>query len=179
VVRGDDGLDEKKARADAQLRAAPLIQKQHIDVRGTRFEGKPSISLDDIGIYQTASEPLAKRLDITLPDDRRAHLVIEEHALGTASCDGFGGRGVPGLAAVRGATLTLIIDGGANTVLHADKKLPPRRRCASGYGIAEAYLYAAPNGALTLAALIEVVDNHDFHAGPNRRFMPVTGRLAK
>ena len=31
---------------------------------------------------------------------------------------------------------------------------------------------------LTLVALIEYADNKDYHAGPNRRFMAVTKRLA-
>jgi len=52
------------------------------------------------------------------------------------------------------------------------------RRCVSAYGVAEAYLHTAPDGAVTVAAIIETVDNHDYHAGPNRRFMAVTRRLA-
>jgi hypothetical protein len=35
------------------------------------------------------------------------------------------------------------------------------------------------DGAQTLAVLLETVDAHDFHAGPNRRFMAVTKRLPR
>ena len=76
-----------------------------------------------------------------------------------------------------GKILRLTLDG-KPTILQEDRKLPEARRCVSGYGIAEAYLHAAPDGAVTIAAIIETVDNHDYHAGPNRRFMAVTRRLA-
>ena len=82
-----------------------------------------------------------------------------------------------GKVAVAGLKLTLMLDG-KPTILQEDSKLPESRRCVSGYGIAEAYLHTAPDGAVTLVAMIETVDNHDYHAGPNRRFMAVTRRLA-
>jgi hypothetical protein len=111
-----------------------------------------------------------------LPDGRKARLTVSQRALGKADCDGAGGRGVKGKVAVAGLKLTLTLDG-KPTVLQEDRKLPETRRCVSGYGIAEAYLHTAPDGAVTIAAIIEAVDNHDYHAGPNRRFIAVTRRL--
>ncbi len=179
LLRGDDGLDEKKARADAQAKAKPLLERLKIADAGTRIEGKPSMDLDDIGIYQINQQPMAKSLDIPLPDGRKAQIVASDHPIATVMCEGMGGRGTPGKAKGFGVKLTLKIAGGPPMVLQHDKALPRSRRCAAEYGIAEAYLHQAGDGALTLAALIEYADNHDHHAGPNRRFMVVTKRLPK
>lgn len=175
-VRGDDGLDESKARADAQAKAEPILKERRITEPGTRIAGKPSIALDAIGIYQMKTDPLAKTLDVPLPDGRKARLEVAQRPLGKAECDGVGGRATPGKIAVAGLKFTLAI-AGKSLVLQEDKSLPKARRCVSAYGIAEAYLHTAPDGSVTLATLIETVDNHDYHAGPNRRFMAVTRRL--
>jgi predicted secreted protein len=124
-----------------------------------------------------AEQPLAKTQDITLPGGRKAKLSIRETALGKASCYGAGGRGTFGDVIVQGLTLTLTLDDGASTILQTDKRLPKSRRCVTEYGIAEAWLHEAADGAQTLAVLLETVDAHEFHAGPNRRFMAVTKRL--
>ena len=176
LLRDDDGNDEKKAREQAAAKAAPLIEQHKIEQPGTRHEGKASMALDEIGIYQMNTGPLAKVQAFTLPDGRKARLVVTQRPLGKALCDGAGGRGVKGKVAVAGLKLTLMLDG-KTTVLQEDKKLPDARRCVSAYGIAEAHLHTAPDGAVTIAAMIETVDNHDYHAGPNRRFMAVTRRL--
>ena len=179
LIRGDDGLDEKKARADALAKAKPLLDRFQIGEPGTRIEGKPSMDLDDIGIYQTGAQPMATSLDIPLPDGRKAQLTLQNHPIAIVMCDGMGGRGTPGKSHGYGMKLTLKIAGSAPTILQHDKALPKSRRCAASYGIAEAYLHKAPDGTLTLAALIEYSDNHDHHAGSNRRFMAVTKRLPK
>jgi len=179
LVRGDDGLDEKKAREDAQAKAGPILQRLKIGEAGIRVEGKPSMDLDEIGIYQMDTKPLAKSLSFVLPDGRKATLAATDKPAGTALCDGYGGRGVKGKAKAAGLKLTLDLDGSKQTVLQDDKALPANRRCAAEYGIAEAYLKVAPDGSTTLAALVEYADNHDYHAGPNRRFMAVTKRLPK
>lgn len=182
LLRGDDGLDEKKAREDAAQRVAPLLATHGITAAGERFAGQPSMELDDIGIYQMSDTPLAPALDFTLKDGRRIALKANGIAIGKALCAGVGGRGVAGKADVRGLKLTMQIDGAAPAVLHNDSatkgaRLPPRRRCAGGYGIAEAHAYVAPDRSVTLAVLVEYTDYDDFHAGPNRRFMAVTTRL--
>jgi predicted secreted protein len=177
LLRDDDGNDEIKAREQAAAKAAPLIAQHKVAQPGTRHEGKASMALDEIGIYQMSPGPLAKAQAFALPDGRKARLTVSQHALGKADCDGAGGRGVKGKVAVAGIKLTLTLDG-KPTILQEDRKLPEARRCVSGYGIAETYLHAAPDGAVTIAAIIETVDNHDYHAGPNRRFMAVTRRLA-
>jgi predicted secreted protein len=177
LLRDDDGNDEKKAREQAAAKAAPLIAQHRIEQPGTRHEGKASMALDEIGIYQMNTGPLAKAQAFTLPDGRKARLMVSQRSLGKADCDGAGGRGVKGKVAVAGLKLTLTLDG-KPMILQEDKQLPPARRCVSGYGIAEVYLHTALDGAITLAAMIETVDNHDYHAGPNRRFMAVTRRLA-
>jgi predicted secreted protein len=177
LLRDDDGNDETKAREQAAAKAAPLIAQHKVEQPGTRHEGKASMALDEIGIYQMSPGPLAKAQAFALPDGRKARLTVSQRALGKADCDGAGGRGVKGKVAVAGLRLTLVLDG-KPTVLQEDRKLPVSRRCVSAYGIAEAYLHAAPDGAVTIAAIIETVDNHDYHAGPNRRFMAVTRRLA-
>ena len=46
-------------------------------------------------------------------------------------------------------------------------------------GLAQAHLHEAPDGTVTLVALLETVDNDGMHAGPNRRFMAVTRRLPR
>jgi predicted secreted protein len=179
LIRGDDGLDETKARADAEKKARPLLEKYKVGEPGTHIAGQPSMDLDDIGVYQMDPKPLSKSLDMALPGGRRARLALSRLPLGSALCEGYGGRGTAGRAKVAGLTLTLSVEGAAPLVLQQDKALPKSRRCAADYGIAEAYLYAAPDGTVTLAALIEYADNHGYHAGPNRRFMAVTRRLPK
>lgn len=175
-ISGDDGLDEKKARADAAAKAAPLVQKYGISDRGKHFPGAPSMALDDIGIYHMEPKPLARRQEIELPDGRKAVLTLARKPMGSAMCDGAGGRGTKGKVAVSGLSLTLEI-GGKKLPLQDDKKLPANRRCVSDYGIAEAWLHTAADKTLSLAVLVETVDNHDYHAGPSRRFMAVTKRL--
>jgi predicted secreted protein len=177
LIRGDDGLDEKKARADAQTKAKPMLDRLRIGEPGTRIESKPSMDLDDIGIYQTGAQPMARALDIPLPDGRMAQLTLSNHPIAIVMCEGMGGRGTPGKSQGYGVKLTLKIANSQPMVLQHDKALPKSRRCAASYGIAEAYLHKAPDGTLTLAALIEYSDNHDYHAGSNRRFMAVTKRL--
>ena len=179
LVRGDEGLDEKKAREDAQAKAGPILQRLKIGEAGIRVEGKPSMDLDEIGIYQMDTKPLAKSLSFVLPDGRKARLAVTDKPSGAALCDGYGGRGVKGKAKAAGLKLALDLDGAAQTVLQDDKALPASRRCAAEYGIAEAYLKVAPDGSTALAALVEYADNHDYHAGANRRFMAVTRRLPK
>lgn len=179
LIRGEDGLDETKARADAAAKAKPLLDKYRVGEPGTHIAGQPSMDLDDIGIYQQDPKPLAKTLDVALPGGRKARLALSSLPLGSAKCAGYGGRGTAGRAKVAGLKLTMSLDGGAPVTLQQDKTLPMSRRCAADYGIAEAYLYATPDGTVTLAVLIEYADNHDYHAGPNRRFMAVTRRLGK
>ena len=84
----------------------------------------------------------------------------------------------PGKVAVSGLKLTLARDGKAQ-VLQDDGTLPKARRCVSAYGIAQAHLHEAPDGTVTLVALLETVNNDGMHAGPNRRFMAVTRRLPR
>ncbi len=175
----NDGLDETKARADAERIAKPLLEQYKVTEPGTYIAGQPSMDLDDIGIYHHQTKPMARGLDVMLPGGRKARLSVSSHPLGTAMCDGFGGSGRPGRAKVAGFKLTLSLDGQAPMILQNDKTLPKSRRCAADYGIAEAYLHTAPDGTATLAALIEYADNHDFHAGSNRRFLAVTKRLPK
>ncbi len=175
----NDGLDEIKARADAERIARPLLDQYKVTEPGTYIAGQPSMDLDDIGIYHHQTKPLAKALDLSLPGGRKARLALSDLPRGKARCEGVGGRGSAGQVKVAGLKLALTIDGAAPLTLQQDKSLPKSRRCAAEYGIAEAYLHTAPDGTLTLAALIEYADNHDFHAGPNRRFMAVTKRLPK
>jgi predicted secreted protein len=178
-IRGEDALDETKARADAEKKAKPLLEKYKVGEPGSYVGGQPSMDLDDIGIYQVDPKPLAKSLDVPLPGGRKARLAVAGVPLGTAMCEGYGGRSTAGRAKVAGLKLTLSLEGAAPVVLQQDKTLPKARRCAAEYGIAEAYLHTAPDGIVTLAALIEYADNHDYHAGPNRRFLAVTKRLPK
>lgn len=173
----DDGHDLPELRNEAMRKARLITDPLLIHDVGTHFPGKPSMELDEIGIYQMDPKPLATSQDITLPDGRKLTLAITDKALGKASCYGAGGRGTYGDVIVTGMTLTLAIDGGAPMVLNDDRHLPKNRRCVTAYGIAEVYHHQASNGAQTLAVLIETVDAHEFHAGPNRRFMAVTRRL--
>lgn len=174
---GDDGLDDKAAREDAAAKAKPLLDRLRVGDAGTRIAGKPSMDLDAVGIYHMEPQPLAKSQELALPDGRTARLAITDRALGTARCSGAGGRATYGTVPVAGLVLTLTLDKAAPIVLAEDQRLPKGRRCAMSYGIAEAYLHTAPDGALTLAALIEFADSHEYHAGPTRRSMAVTKRL--
>ncbi len=177
---GDDDERETDVLRTGMLKtAAPTLSRLNVGVPGKHFPGKPSIDLEEVGIYHMAENPLAKTQEITLPGARKARLAITETALGKASCYGAGGRGTFGSVIVTGLTLTLTLtlDDGAATILQTDKRLPKSRRCVTEYGIAEAWLHEAPDGTQTLAVLIETVDAHEFHAGPNRRFMAVTKRL--
>lgn len=178
-TRDDDEREIDAVRADLFRLSMPTLTRLGLGKAGRHLPGKPSIDLDEIGIYQLAKDPLAKAQEITLPGGRKARLSITEAALGKASCLGAGGRGTFGNVIVQGVTLTLSIDGGEPMVLQADRRLPKSRRCVTEYGIAEAWLHEAADGTQTLAVLLETVDAHEFHAGPNRRFMAVTKRLPK
>jgi predicted secreted protein len=177
LTKDDDERDLDVIRAELMKKAQPTLTRLKIGDTGKHFPGKPSIELDEIGVYQMKEKPLAKTQEITLPGGRKAKLAIQETALGKASCYGAGGRGMFGNVIVQGLTLTLTLDDGASTILQADKRLPKNRRCVTEYGIAEVWLHEAADGAKTLAVLLETVDAHEFHAGPNRRFMAVTKRL--
>jgi len=178
-TKEDDERELDAIRAELMKKAQPMLSRLKVGAAGKHFPGKPSIDLDEIGIYQTAEQPLAKTQELTLAGGRKAKLAIQETALGKASCYGAGGRGTFGDVIVQGLTLTLTLDDGSSTILQADKRLPKSRRCVTAYGIAEAWLHEAADGTQTLAALLETVDAHDFHAGPNRRFMAVTKRLPR
>ena len=178
MIRGDEGLDETKARAAAAAKARPLIERLRIGMPGSRIAGRSSIDLDTIGIYQMKPKPLATRLDVPLPAGRRAVLAVSTKPIAAAMCDGYGGRATPATAMGYGLTLTIAIDRAAPITLHRDEALPPNRQCAAAYGIAEAYLHVAADGAMTLAVLVEFADNAGYHAGPNRRFMVVSRRLS-
>jgi predicted secreted protein len=173
-ITGDDGLDEKKARADAAVKASVLVQKHRINDRGQHLSGKPSMDLDDGGIYQMRQESMATMQEFSLPDGRKAELAIATRPLGKAKCKS--GRGVESEFEVKGLILTLTVAGSKMT-LQDDRKLPRARRCVTAYGIAEAWLHTAAGKAITIAVIVETEDNHDSHAGPNRRFMAVTKRL--
>jgi predicted secreted protein len=178
LIREDDDVSEK-SRALAAAQAKPILDQLRVVDAGAYVAGKPSMMLDEVGIYQMKPEPLAKSLAFKLPGGRAATLAVADKPLGQAMCDGYGGRATPGRAKVAGLRLTLDIAGAPQLVMQNDNTLPKGRRCAAAYGIAEAHLHTAPDGTITLAALIEFSDNHDFHAGPNRRFMAVTRRLPK
>ncbi len=178
-TKDDDERELDVVRAELTKKAQPTLTRLKIGASGKHLPGKPSIDLDEIGIYQMAEQPLAKTQEIALPGGRKAKLAIQETALGKASCYGAGGRGTFGDVIVQGLTLTLTVDDGGSTILQTDKRLPKNRRCVTEYGIAEVWLHEAADGAQTLAVLLETVDAHEFHAGPNRRFMAVTKRLAR
>jgi predicted secreted protein len=176
-TKDDDERELDAVRAELLNKAQPMLARLRVGEGGKHLPGKPSIDLDEVGIYQTAAQPLAKTQELALAGGRKAKLAIAETALGKASCYGAGGRGTFGDVIVQGLTLTLTLDDGASTILQMDKRLPKSRRCVTEYGIAEAWLHEAADGTQTLAVLIETVDAHEFHAGPNRRFMAVTKRL--
>jgi predicted secreted protein len=175
-----DDLDALTAGQRVKARAPfiDFLRSKRINQQGARFEGAPSMALDDPGIYQLAGEPLAAAMALPLSERSIGRLDIEPVPLGTAKCDGAGGRGVAGEAPVAGYTLRLML-GGETLVLHSDQKLPAARRCAGAYGLAEAYVHKARDGERTLAVIVGFTDFHDFHAGPNRRLMAVTKRLGK
>jgi predicted secreted protein len=174
-TKSDDERDVETVRAALLVKAAPLLARHKISQPGTRFAGKPSIGLDDVEIYQAATEPLAKAQDIALPDGRKLSLMLTDNPLGSATCKSA--RGVESKVAVAGLSLQASINHAAPQTLALDRKLPKARRCVTGYGIAEVWHHQAADGAQSLAVLIETVDHNDFHAGPNRRFMVVTHRL--
>lgn len=178
-TKDDDEREVDAVRTDLAKKARPMLDRLKITEPGKHFAGKPSMDLDEIGIYQMDPKPLATAQDITLPDGRKLVLTLSDQALGKASCYGAGGRGTFGSVIVTGLKLQLAIDGAAPMTLQQDKQLPKRRRCVTAYGIAEAHHHQAADGTQTLAVLIETVDAHEFHAGPNRRFMVVTTKLPK
>jgi predicted secreted protein len=176
-TKSDDERDVETLRAALLAKAKPLLARYKIGEPGTRFVGKPSMGIDEIEIYQTATEPLAKAQAIALPDGRKLTLTVTDNPLGPAECRSA--RGVGFEVATAGVMLKLSIDGAAPKTLAQDTKLPPARRCVSGYGLAEVLHHQAKDGAQTLAVLLEMVDHADYHAGPNRRFMAVTTRLPR
>lgn len=179
LTKSDDEIEIDTVRAELATKAKPDIDQRGITEPGTYFAGKPSMDLDEVGIYQMDPQPLAKTQNVTLPDGRKLVIDILERARGKASCDGAGGRGTKGSVKVAGVTLRVSIDGAAPVIRHQDERLPYARRCVNAYGIAEVFHHQSRDGSQSLAVLIETVDSNNYHAGPNRRFMAVTTRLPK
>lgn len=179
LTKSDDEIEVDTVRAELAINAKPELDKRGINEPGRHFAGKPSMNLDEIGIYQMDPQPLAKTQTVNLPDGRKLVIDISSQARGKASCEGAGGRGTKGSVKVAGVTLRVSIDGATPVIRHQDEKLPYARRCVNAYGIAETYHHQAPDGSQTLAVLIETVDSNNYHAGPNRRFMAVLTTLPK
>lgn len=174
-TKAGDKRDIADVRAQLTAKAKPLLDRLKIGAAGRVVAGQPSMQLDELDIYQTATEPLAKAQTFPLPDGRKLSLSLADKPLGQVPCKTA--RGIDIDIASAGLALQLSIDDAPPVQLATDASLPKSRRCVAGYGIAEVLHHQAKDGAQTLAVLLEMVDHADFHAGPNRRFMAVTTRL--
>jgi predicted secreted protein len=178
VVRGEEGLETGKARADAAKKAEPMLARFETLVPPLRVgTAQPSRDIEGTDHYQLA-DPFSTTLNVALPGGKTARVAIATRPLGTRVCRGPDRSATPARMPITGYTLEMRIEGEPTTVLHADKSVPASRGCPDSYGLAEAYLYEPTSGKPVLILLLEYSDRDNGHAGPNRRFLAVAHRLA-
>lgn len=167
-------LADIRARAAAQ--AAALLQQLGISQAGEMVASlRDSQSRSILKPEQVKSAMKAAVATIALPADRfgaDARLVLREFDIALPRCKDLISREHP-----NGFGLTLERKGRPTIHLNRDQTIPPARGCPEHYGISEVHALALPDGSTALAVVI-----HYFYPafeGPDRRFLVVTGRVAK
>jgi predicted secreted protein len=167
-------------RAKAAAEAATLLQQFGISQAGPQA-GEMVASLRDshsrsiLQPEQVKSAMKAAVATIALPADRfgiDARLVLREFDIALPRCKDVISREHPS-----GFGLTLERKGRPTIHLNRDQTIPTARGCPEHYGISEVHALALPDGSTALAVVI-----HYFYPafeGPDRRFLVVTGRVAK
>ena len=167
-------------RAKAGAEATTLLQQFGISQTGYQA-GQMVASLGDshsrriLQPEQVKSAMKAVVATIALPADRfgaDARLVLREFDIALPRCKDLISREHPS-----GFGLTLERKGRPTIHLNRDQTIPAARGCPEHYGISEVHALALPDGSTTLAVVI-----HYFYPafeGPDRRFLVVTGRVAK
>ncbi len=163
-------------RAKAAAEAAPLLQQLGISEAGQMVASlRDSHSRSILPPELVKSAMKAAVATITLPADRfgvDARLVLREFDIALPRCKDLISREHPS-----GFGLTLERKGRPTIHLSRDQTIPPSRGCPEHYGISEVHALALPDGSTALAVVI-----HYFYPafeGPDRRFLVVTGRVAK
>lgn len=163
-------------RAKAAAAAAPVLQQLKISEAGHMVASQRDANTRSILQSEHVKAAMkAAATTMTLPVEQfgaDARVVLREFDIALPRCKDLSPREHPS-----GFGLTLERKGRPTIHLSRDQTIPPSRRCPEQYGITEAHALALPDGSTALAVLI-----HYFYPafeGPDRRFLAVTGRIAK
>jgi predicted secreted protein len=163
-------------RAKAAKAAAPILQQLNISEAGhmvvsTRDAQARSILHSE----QVKAAMKAVVTTVNLPVEHfgaDARMVLREFDIAVPRCKDLSTREHPS-----GFGLTLERKGRPTIHLNRDQTIPPSRRCPEQYGIAEAHALTLADGSTALAVVIHYF--YQAFEGPDRRFLVVTGRVAK
>jgi predicted secreted protein len=163
-------------RAKAAAAAAPVLQQLKISETGRMVASQQdALARGVLQPEQVKTALKAATTTIALPAEHfgsDARVVLREFDIALPRCKDLTPREHPS-----GFGLTLERKGRPTIHLSRDQTIPPSRRCPEHYGITEAHALTLPDGSMALAILI-----HYFYPafeGPDRRFLAVTGRIAK
>lgn len=176
AVEDKEALELEPVVEPFKAKIAPVLKRLAIGQPGVRIAGAPSFALDETSSLYAEPKPFSTELDLSSASGGRL-LLRETPALRKSVCKTA--RQVDQDISASGFRLELVREKGRAILMNEDKRLPASRRCAKGYGLAEAYLHRSAAGVETIAVLVEFADYHEYHAGPNRRLMAVARQLGK
>ncbi len=163
-------------RAKAVAAAAPILTQLNVSQSGQMMAShRDAHARSILPAEQVKAAMKAAVTTVTLPAEHfgaDARLVLREFDIAVPQCKDLPSREHPS-----GFGLTLERKGRPTIHLNRDQTIPPSRRCPEHYGIAEVHALPLADGSTALAVLI-----HYFYPsfeGPDRRFLAVTGRVAK
>jgi predicted secreted protein len=163
-------------RAKAAVAAAPILKQLKISEAGDMVASvRDAHARSILHAEQVKAATKAAVTTVTLPAEgfgSDARLMLREFDIAVPHCKDLPSREHPS-----GFGLTLERKGRPTIHLNRDQTIPPSRRCPEQYGIAEAHALPLPDGSTVLAVVI----HYFFPAfeGLDRRFLAVTGRVAK
>jgi predicted secreted protein len=170
----DQQLAEIRAKAAAA--AAPILRQLNISEAGQMvMSTRDAHARSILNPEQVRAAEKAAVATVNLPAEdfgSDARLVLREFDIAVPRCKDLPSREHPS-----GFGLTLERKGRPTIHLNRDQTIPPSRRCPEHYGIAEAHALPLADGSMALAVVIHYF--YQAFEGPDRRFLAVTGRVAK
>lgn len=175
VLVEKDSATREQAEAEAMRRAGPALAARRVEPMGRRI-GTIAASRPDDEFFQPEAmkgEPIAAAsMALTAAElGVEPKLTLTPIRFDPPRCKDIESGRVVGFA------LTLARKDRPAFDLHKDAQVPESRFCPRTYGLSEAYLYTPAGGPSVVAVLVE------FYAmgfeGPDRRFLAVTGTVAK
>ena len=175
VLLENEDATREQAEAQAMRQANPALAARAIGGKG-RLVGSVAASLpaNQLGQMETmkGEQVAASALALKAPElGEGAMLTLSPIEFDVPRCkDIVEGR-------TSGFALSMTRRGQPAVALHKDAKVPESRNCPRKYGLSEAYLHTPAGGPPAIAVLVEIYSQG--FEGPDRRFLAITGRLAK